>query len=154
MFADLTVAVALDADCDRVSGDPDQLKQLFLNFILNAADAVRMSEKEVPGRIRIASENVQDETPGSKDGGKMLQVQFEDNGSGISESDLNRIFDPFYTTKPTGMGSGLGLWVSLLIAEAMGGTITTRSSAGTGTRMTLELPVAGDAEGERLKTED
>jgi signal transduction histidine kinase len=142
LFADLTVEAELAADCDTVSGDPDQLKQLFLNFILNSADAIRMSGKDVPGRIRIASENVEIQKTGGGDGPKALHVHFEDNGSGISEADLNRIFDPFFTTKPTGMGSGLGLWVSLLIVEAMGGTIAVKSSEGEGTRITLVLPAA------------
>jgi signal transduction histidine kinase len=148
LFADLEVVSDLAADCDSVSGDPDQLKQLFLNFFLNSADAIRLSGKEVSGRIRVASENVE-----GGDGPRTLHVHFDDNGSGISDADMNRIFDPFFTTKPTGMGSGLGLWVSLLIAEAMGGTIAVKSSEGEGTRMTLVLPVAQGIEDERLETE-
>lgn len=143
LFSDVTVAAELTADRDRVSGDPDQLKQLFLNFILNAADAIKMSGKEVPGHIHITSENTKKEPQDEGTGPQMLRIQFEDNGSGISEPDLNRIFDPFFTTKPTGMGSGLGLWVSLLIAEAMGGTIEAHSNEDEGTRMVLVLPVEG-----------
>jgi len=143
LFTDLTVETELAADCDRVSADPDQLRQLFLNFILNAADAIKMGGKKMPGHIRITTETVNAGAHGSGTGPQMLHIRFEDNGSGISEADLNRIFDPFFTTKPTGMGSGLGLWVSLLIAEAIGGTIEVHSDEGVGTRMVLALPVEG-----------
>lgn len=146
LFADLTVTAELAAEFDLVSGDPDQLRQLFLNFILNAADAVKLRGKEIQGQIRITSENTRAEAPDGKGALQMLRIQFEDNGSGISEGDLNRIFDPFYTTKPTGMGSGLGLWVSLLIAEAMGGTIEAHSKEGEGARMVLVLPVEGEGQ--------
>jgi len=143
LFAGVAVAADLAADCDEVAGDPDQLKQLFLNFMLNAADAIHMRGDGGAGRIRISTENTGTLASGGEAGPRMLRIEFEDNGSGISEADLSRIFDPFFTTKPTGMGSGLGLWVSLLIAEGMGGTIEARSKEGEGTRMALVLPVEG-----------
>jgi len=64
-----------------------------------------------------------------------------DNGPGIPAEDLNRIFDPFYTTKDTGKGTGLGLSVSLRIVEDMGGDIKAKSEKGKATTMTVILPL-------------
>jgi signal transduction histidine kinase len=68
-----------------------------------------------------------------------------DNGSGIPAEDLNRIFDPFYTTKDTGKGTGLGLSVSLRIVEDMGGDIRAKSEKGKGATITIILPLHEDS---------
>ena len=120
LFADLVVDLELTALNDTVSADPDQLRQLLLNFMINAADAIKMYDQADPGRIRIESENQTAFGPDGKETSGMVRLVFQDNGVGIAEEDLNKIFDPFFTTKPPGMGSGLGLWVSLLIVESMG----------------------------------
>jgi len=151
LFADLDVQSKLGAEHDVVSGDPDQLKQVFLNFILNAADAIKMGGKESPGRLRITSEFLAGSNRSRADSSGTLCIRFEDNGVGMPAADLNRIFDPFFTTKPPGMGSGLGLWVSFLIVEGMGGTIDAESTQGEGTQMTLVLPVEDGEKGPRSK---
>jgi signal transduction histidine kinase len=143
LFMEIAVAKSLDAGNCHVTGDRSQLKQLFLNFLLNSADAIKMSPMETAGRIHIRSRNAMQKIRDGEAPRETVIVDFEDNGPGISEADLNHIFDPFFTTKPPGKGSGLGLWVSLLISEAMGGTIKVHTGEGDGTRMALVLPVVG-----------
>jgi len=147
LFNEITVDDDFQAGNDRVIGDRNQIKQLFLNFILNAADAIKTSCKDTAGRICIRSSNASGKDRKGTDGPELLNIEFEDNGPGIAEADLNRIFDPFFTTKPPGKGSGLGLWVSLLIAEAMGGRINVYTEEGHGTRMVLVFPaVMGESD--------
>ena len=143
LFSDVAVDADLAALNDTVSANPDQLRQLFLNFMLNSADAIKASGRRDPGRIRIISDDQTPLGPDGKESSGMIRVAFEDNGMGISEDDLNKIFDPFFTTKPPGMGNGLGLWVSLLIAESMGGKIEAENNPGGGARMILSVPVCG-----------
>ncbi len=141
VFSEVCVETVFGAGIDTVWGNADQLRQLFLNFILNAADAIHMAPEKAAGRLRIESEN---NTACGIDGvstGRVVDIRFVDNGVGIAEKDLKKIFDPFFTTKPPGMGSGLGLWVSLLIAEAMGGSINISSEPGRGASVRLRLPV-------------
>jgi two-component system NtrC family sensor kinase len=71
----------------------------------------------------------------------------QDTGCGIEKDDLEKLFDPFYTTKPTGKGTGLGLYISFSIIESMGGKIMVDSEVNVGTTFTLQLPVtSGDIE--------
>jgi two-component system NtrC family sensor kinase len=137
---DVRIRTEFDVEIPRAMISQDELKQIMINLVKNSIQAL-----EGKGEILLSTNYEPEE--------ERVQMSIQDTGKGIREEDIPRIFDPFYTTKPTGMGSGLGLWVSLLIAEAMGGTITARSSEGEGTRMTLVLPVAEEDEGERLKRE-
>ena len=111
----------------RIRGDNQQLKQVFLNLILNAIDAV-----EKGGNIKISLK--QADTPG------FLAVQIEDNGCGIPPHILPNIFDPFFTTKGPGKGTGLGLSVSHGIVTIHGGQISIETEEGKYTRSTVTLP--------------
>jgi len=111
----------------RIRGDNQQLKQVFLNLILNALDAV-----EKGGNIKISLK--QADTPG------FLAVQIEDNGCGIPPHILPNIFDPFFTTKGPGKGTGLGLSVSHGIVTIHGGLISIETEEGKYTRSTVTLP--------------
>ena len=102
------------------------LSQVFLNLLLNAAQA--MKER---GEIRIQS--------GIENG--QIVIRFSDTGCGIPPEVLPRIFDPFFTTQDVGSGSGLGLTVSRDIITAHGGNIEVESEVGTGTTFTIYLPV-------------
>jgi signal transduction histidine kinase len=82
-----------------------------------------------------------------------VHIEFIDNGSGIPAEDLNRVFDPFYTTKEPGKGTGLGLSVSLSIVEDMGGDIKAESEEGKGTTMTVILPLYTATKSPRHKGE-
>lgn len=105
----------------------NQIEQVLVNLMLNAADAV-----EAGGRIVLR-------TVHPAGGGVLFSI--EDNGAGISAEHLNRLFDPFFTTKDVGKGTGLGLSISHGIIEMHNGSINVDSSLGEGTRFTVELPL-------------
>lgn len=103
-----------------------RLGQVFMNLLLNAIQATAKG-----GEIRLRSWT----------DGKTLHIQFIDTGSGITPDKLNRIFDPFYTSKDVGQGTGLGLTVSRDTIRAHGGDLMVESVAGQGSTFTITLPV-------------
>lgn len=105
---------------------PRELEQVFLNLLLNAADAVGES-----GTIRITT---------SSSGGA-AHVDVEDDGCGIAPDVIGRVFDPFFTTKPVGRGTGLGLSISYEIVKRHGGEMAARSGLGRGTVVSVLLPL-------------
>ena len=125
---------AFGAQHIRLRAAEDQLRQVFVNLLLNASDALAGSGPG--GRLTI--------TTALEDG--MAVVSFADNGPGIRPEDLGRIFEPFFTTKPAVEGTGLGLPVSYGIVRAHGGTIEVRSRPGE-TVFTVALPITGRPEG-------
>lgn len=110
-----------------VHGVPDQLKQVFLNLILNAIEAMPQG-----GTLAIRGQTIQD-------GGHWVVLSIADSGAGVPPQDLERIFEPFFTTKPDGIG--LGLAVSHSIISQHGGRIIVDSAPGHGTTFTIWLPV-------------
>ena len=106
-----------------VYGSKDQLDQVFMNLALNAQAAMQ------GGGILNISAHLEDE---------QVIVEFTDNGCGIEPENIDRIFDPFYSTKPN--GTGLGLFVSYGIIEGHHGTISVKSKVGEGTTFRLGLP--------------
>lgn len=111
-----------------VECSPSQIDQVFLNLIVNAAQA--MPEGKM-GLIEIRTDC--DDT--------QVWIEVQDNGSGIPPEVLKKIFDPFFTTKDPGTGTGLGLSVSQNIIQQHGGTLTVKSTVGVGTRFTITLPI-------------
>jgi len=140
IFDEIQIDLALNAPNDRVRANPDQLQQVLVNIMMNAADA--LSEKEAADnnefekRLIVESENTD----------HMIEVRLIDNGPGMPQEALPRILDPFYTTKDPGKGTGLGLSVSYRIVEGMGGTISIESALGKGTTIIISLPLCPDAE--------
>jgi len=127
----------LNRDLPKVNADPGSLRQLFMNIIINA-----MYYTPEGGKIQILTgiDNViQNTASGEK---QMLKISISDTGSGIAEDIIERIFDPFYTTKPTGAGAGLGLSICQRIAREHGGMIEVESGQGVGTTFSIRLPVA------------
>ncbi len=108
---------------------PQQLNQVFMNILVNAAHAI-----EKQGEIKIKTWN----------GDGSVHVSIADTGSGIPQEKLNRIFEPFYTTKDVGKGTGLGLSISYDIVKKHKGEITVDSKPGEGTTFTITIPVADD----------
>jgi two-component system sensor kinase FixL len=113
----------LDADLKEIYCDPDKLKQVFMNLLINGIEA--MSEG---GSITIQSRNWPDG----------VELLITDEGAGIDENDLDHIFEPFYTTREG--GSGLGLAISYKIIEAHLGEIYAMSAPGQGTTFILRIP--------------
>jgi signal transduction histidine kinase len=111
---------------------PSQINQVFMNLIVNAAQAT----SDAGGVIFIRT--------AAKDRDHVL-VEIADNGKGIPADVLPRVFDPFFTTKEVGKGTGLGLSIVYKIVQQHGGTIGVTSKEGVGTRFTVVLPVAGEA---------
>ncbi|MGM0453167.1 MAG: sensor histidine kinase [Thermodesulfobacteriota bacterium] len=139
-----------NAETDMVYADYNQLHQVLVNLLINAADSIAMSDNPASGQIRITTDLVADsrfesgrQSPGClPEKETMLELRVVDNGMGIHQDNIDKIFDPFFTTKDTGKGTGLGLSVCYMIIEQFGGTITAESTPGTGTAMVLRLPAA------------
>lgn len=111
----------------RVHGNPGKLQQVFLNLFINAKDAM-------PGGGELL---VRTSTPDS-----VFRVEIEDTGNGIPEEHLQKIYDPFFTTKEMGRGTGLGLSVTYGIVQEHSGNIMVDSKPGQGTRFVVEFPAA------------
>ncbi len=126
-FKQLTVSTTLAGDLPLLQLDADRLQQVFLNLLLNARDAI--DESAAAGQISITT---------SRDNNEVC-AKIADNGSGIPAENLERIFDPFFSTKPKGQGTGLGLAVSHSIVMAHGGRIAVAAQAG-GCVFTIVFP--------------
>lgn len=116
----------------NVKGDPGQLQQVFLNLLNNAIHAIEERHGSQGGSLSMCA------GPG-RDG--MVEIKVIDNGAGISKKNLERIFTPFFTTKPTGQGTGLGLSVCYGIVAGMDGSMDVYSEEGVGCTFTVRLPV-------------
>ena len=112
-----------------VHADEHRLVQIFVNLVLNAADALPSHGVE-RNRITIRSH---------LDGAQAV-VQIADNGPGVPAELRDRVFDPFFTTKPVGEGTGLGLFVTRNLVEALGGTVGLAEAPGGGALFTIQLP--------------
>lgn len=135
LTADIQLELDLKATAHTVRGDAGQLRQVFLNLMINAADAVNAAG-HAPGRLEIRTCSAE-----GRGGRAMLEIQFVDNGPGIAPQHLDSIFDPFFTTKEPGRGTGLGLSVSIMLVESMGGSMAVDSRPGDGTVVRVLLPV-------------
>jgi PAS domain S-box-containing protein len=128
LFHNIQIVKKLDSFLPFVRGNASQLKQVFMNIIVNAAEAMNGN-----GTLTITTSPAPDR--------KTVYVEFTDTGEGIPEENFNRIFDPFFTTKEVGKGTGLGLATSYGIVEDHGGKISVKSKVGEGTTFTIELPI-------------
>ena len=141
LISKIEIALNLAAEDDTVLADSNQLRQVFLNLIINAADAISAEGGNAGGKLEITTTLETKTDPDSKNPATRLKIMFIDNGPGIVAEHLDNIFDPFFTTKDPGRGTGLGLSVSFMIVESLGGTMIVTSDIGRGTTMTLSLPV-------------
>jgi len=120
-------------DCPPVKADPGQLQQVLVNLLNNAIDAVAQKRPQEGGRVEVKVGPA----------GREVEIRVEDNGTGISPENMDKIFTPFFTTKPVGQGTGLGLPVCFGIIDKMGGKIRVSSQEGEGATFTVLLPAAG-----------
>ena len=128
------------ADVDTIRADADQLEQVFLNFFLNAMDAMkRGGEMVVSTEIRPAEEWVAAVTGTNGDVHEILRITIRDNGDGIRNEDIPHVFDPFFTTKD--YGTGLGLSVVHGIIQEHSGQIEVESELSKGTAFHILLPL-------------
>ncbi len=119
----------LENDLPSVALDERQIKQVFMNLIRNAIQAMDQG-----GEVMIQTSYNQDQ--------RAIEVSFTDNGKGISEENIAKIYEPFYTTKDT--GTGLGIPISCRIMQSHGGTLDIQSEQGKGTKVTLSFPIDRD----------
>jgi two-component system NtrC family sensor kinase len=125
-FRNIEIIKNSDDTVPEIMADTDQIQQVFINLILNAADAMPKG-----GTLTINSKLVNN--------GEFLSIQFTDTGQGIPEPMRGKIFDPFFTTKE--QGTGLGLSISYGIIEQHGGTINVESKVGEGSTFIIQLPI-------------
>ena len=127
------IELELDLKLNRtLDVDVEALKQVIVNIGLNAIQAMPEG-----GKLTIATQ----ERPGR------IVIKFMDTGMGMDEEQVQKIFDPFYTTKEVGEGTGLGLSVTYSLVQSMNGTVSVQSSKNEGTCFRVELPVANGAPG-------
>lgn len=128
LFHNICIIKDLEEDLPQVIIDPSQMQQVFINMIINAAEAMDSS-----GRLTLATrfDPVQE----------FVEVELTDTGHGVSEENMERIFDPFFTTKEVGHGTGLGLAISYGIIKEHKGTISVESEVDKGTTFIIRLPV-------------
>lgn len=128
IFHNIQIVENVEQKLPSVVIDPSQIQQVFMNMIINAAEAM-----DGDGRLTIHTSFDPTE--------KCIEIEFADTGHGISENNLERIFDPFFTTKEMGHGTGLGLAISYGIIKEHQGTISVQSEVGKGTTFIVRLPV-------------
>jgi signal transduction histidine kinase len=135
--AQVDIVTFVDSGARRVDTDPGLLRQILVNLLTNAADAVLQAHdgtRSHDGGIRVDGR--------AKADGGPLEIAVKDDGVGIAPEDAARIFEPFYTTKGRGKGTGLGLAICRELAAALGGHISVESAPGRGSTFTLRLPRA------------
>lgn len=130
-----TLALVVADNLPRVLGSVSELQRVLINLVINAADACGKG-----GHIFVQADSPD---------GQSLQLSVTDDGPGVPEELREKIFEPFFSTKTAGDGTGLGLALSRSIAEAHGGSLTLESSARPGTTFTLKLPIPAEGSGAR-----
>ncbi len=132
LFHNIRITKNFGQDLPLISVDPTQIQQVFINIVMNAADA--MSGK---GDLMVITRCNQPDN--------IVEISFTDSGSGIKPEIIDKIFEPFFTTKGVGHGTGLGLSISLGIIQRHGGTIQVSSQTDHGSTFTVSLPENGKA---------
>jgi len=142
----IRLTTRFEATSDKVIGDPTLLQNAVMNLALNARDAMPDG-----GSLTVATRNVNLEDPSLFDlmpelePGRYVEVSVSDTGAGISIEDRDKVLEPFYTTKPVGQGTGLGLSTVYGTVKDHNGAIGIDSTPGQGTTVVLLLPQDSDA---------
>jgi len=135
IFQNVTIKKRYQDDLPPVVADRSQLQQVFINIILNAADAMN-------GKGTLTLKTTISE------GKPFINISISDTGHGIKKEDKSRLFEPFFTTKEAGAGTGLGLAICYSIIQKHGGTIEVESEVGKGSTFTVKLPLMKDIKNE------
>jgi signal transduction histidine kinase len=126
-----------DPDLPKINVIPQDIGRVLLNIINNAFQACGNSEFRIQNSEFKPKVEVSTQIKGDK-----IEISISDNGPGIPDAIKDKIFQPFFTTKPTGQGTGLGLSLSYDIVKAHGGEITVESKEGEGSTFIILLPIA------------
>jgi PAS domain S-box-containing protein len=132
----ITIEKHLSEDLPKILGDVNQLEQVFLNLISNARDAMEDTMEE--RKLTISSYSVEE------NGNPYIAVSFKDTGAGIPKDNLDKIIEPFFSTKPVGKGTGLGLSLCFGIIESHSGRIEIQSEPARGTEVKVFIPANKD----------
>ena len=117
----------LNPQLPDIQGDSNKLEQVFVNIIVNALQAMPDG-----GKLTVCTRMTED--------GRFVEIEISDTGCGIPQEHLSKLFDPFFSTKRTGEGTGFGLSVTLGIVEKHNGTIDVKSKVGEGSTFVIRLP--------------
>jgi signal transduction histidine kinase len=139
--ATIEIVCALPDHCPRIMADATQLHQVLMNLVTNAFHAMEETGGKLHISLKTVTLGVGEFNDFSASPGLYQQLTIEDTGQGMDEVTMAKIFDPYFTTKPRGKGSGLGLAVVLGILRGYGGEIRVTSRLGQGTVFTLYFPV-------------
>ncbi len=131
IFQNVSITWNLQDDLPSVILDPSQVERVFLNLVINAAEAM-----DGNGRLTLTTKFIRKK--------KIVEIKIQDTGHGISQENINKIFDPFFTTKETGHGVGLGLAISYGIVKEHKGNLYVESELEKGTTFTLTLPLTSE----------
>ncbi|MFH1027642.1 MAG: ATP-binding protein, partial [Pseudomonadota bacterium] len=125
-YEKIEIRTNLQSDLPDVIGDPSGLRQVCMNLLINAHQAINGA-----GLVEITTKTTKQ---------SMVMFQIQDSGCGISKDDIDQIWDPFFTTKNVGQGIGLGLAVTYNIIKRLGGDISVESQLGKGSKFTVRMP--------------
>ncbi len=141
--ASVVIVQDIDSDCRAVLADPTQIHQILMNLCTNACHAM----KEKGGTLKVSlKEGLLDRNNSLLlNPGAYLKLEVSDTGTGISESIIDRIFEPYFTTKMPGEGTGFGLSLVYKIVKDFGGVINVASRVGEGSTFIIHIPVTGNA---------
>ena len=166
-FKRIRTSIEIEGDVPPLYIDPHQMMQVLINLIINARDAMpdggEIVVRAYTGELRMSQEKNSHLPPFITMGRRKedfqgafrasflsghsftncVKLEVSDNGAGIDEENMRRIFDPFFSTKEPGKGTGLGLSISARIIDSFGGRMTVESARGKGTRFIIWLPVTG-----------
>jgi two-component system NtrC family sensor kinase len=145
----IEISSELDPDLPQVWGDADLIKQVVMNLLLNAQQAI---DKDGHIKVQSRSFGASSTKESQHEQEMMVELSVHDNGCGIPPANLQRIFDPFFTSKEVGKGTGLGLSVSYGIVKAHGGKISVESTVGEGTVFRVQLPVISPFDDQQAQT--
>jgi two-component system NtrC family sensor kinase len=139
VFQNVQIIWNLEDDLPMVILDPSQVERVFLNLIINAAEAM-----DGNGRLTLITRYLKKK--------KIVEIKIQDTGHGITKENIGKIFDPFFTTKETGHGVGLGLAISYGIVKEHKGILEVESELEKGTTFTISFPLKinnGDTSNEK-----
>ncbi|MCX5862685.1 MAG: ATP-binding protein [Desulfomonile sp.] len=125
-YSGVKITMSLSENLPKVQASPSEIQQVLLNLVNNAVDATEKTGGNIDITTRIK--------------GGFVVVAVSDDGPGIAKANLQKIFDPFYTTKPVGKGTGLGLSICYGIVKKMGGEIIVQSAKGLGATFHVHIP--------------
>jgi PAS domain S-box-containing protein len=135
----VSVAKELEASLPPIRGDRNQLHQLFLNIVMNAIQAMPQG-----GTLTVATGLIREPSEYLTEPQDFVEIAFADTGCGIPAENIGKIFDPFFSTKDPGQGTGLGLAVCARIVQLHNGALDARSQVGRGSTFIVKLPIEGN----------